>query len=381
MTLRPVFVDHTSERGGAELALRRLLLADVDWRPTLVCPPSPTTDAYADLPPTVAVERRGPVHRARAASGPAALGALRLAWGMVRSLASVLTSPAIRRADVLIANTSRSSVYVAAAGVLTRTPVVVHIRDLVEPEAIGGLATALLRRFVLPRAAGVVANSHASLATVAPHVGPRCQTAVIASPSGIARRADPVVRDTVESIGLVARIDPWKGQELLLRAFAQAFPTAPTRLVFYGATAFGTEEYLEQLQALATESGVADRVVFAGHVDDVAGAIDGLDVCVQCSIRPEPLGQNVLQYLAAGKPTVVADEGGPVEWVTDGENGLTFRARDVDSLASCLRRLAEEPDLRARLARAAAATAGLETDSEVAARMRAFLTRVVDTTA
>ena len=136
---------------------------------------------------------------------------------------------------------------------------------------------------------------------------------VIPSPSGL-HPVDPAtvnVSPAVSRIGLVARIDPWKGQELLLRAFAAACPDGDESLVFFGGPSFGHESFLDELKALAATLGVAERVEFAGHQDDVDAAIAGLDVCVQCSLRAEPLGQNVLQYLAAGKPTIVAGEGGP----------------------------------------------------------------------
>ncbi len=60
---------------------------------------------------------------------------------------------------------------------------------------------------------------------------------------------------------------------------------------------------------------------------------------MQYSTRPEPLGQNVLQYLAAGRATIVADEGGPTEWVDDGMNGLRVAPRDAVSLAHALQLL------------------------------------------
>lgn len=354
-----------------------MLSAPGEWYPALVCPPARGTDAYAGLPATVTVERPGLAQRSRVDSGSAVIGAARLTWGMLQSLVAVVRSPSARRASVLVANTSRASVYTAVAGLILRKPVVVHIRDLVEPESIGGLATTLLRRLVLPRAAGIVANSSTSLATVMPFLSRRCLAEVIPSPSGLQRRTAPETSNCVTRVGLVARIDPWKGQDLLLRAFVEAFPASNIELVFFGAAAFGTDDYLERLRALAKEMGVEGRVTFAGHVDDVASAIDQLDICVQCSMRPEPLGQNVLQYLAAGKPTIVADEGGPVEWVRDNENGLVFRARDTASLASCLQRLAKDRELRERLALAALSTPGLSTDAEVAARMDSFLARVV----
>ena len=106
-------------------------------------------------------------------------------------------------------------------------------------------------------------------------------------------------------------------------------------------------------------------------------AIDSLDVCVQCSLRPEPLGQNVLQYLAAGKPTIVSGEGGPSEWVRDGENGLVFEPRDVEALASAIRALVDDLPLRRRLAAAAAATPALLSDQQVGERIFAVAERSV----
>ena len=72
---------------------------------------------------------------------------------------------------------------------------------------------------------------------------------------------------------------------------------------------------------------------------DVPRLLDTWDVAVQFSTRPEPLGQNVLQYLAAGCAVVVADEGGPAEWIEDGVNGLRVTPRDVGALAEALRAL------------------------------------------
>ena len=85
----------------------------------------------------------------------------------------------------------------------------------------------------------------------------------------------------------------------------------------------------------------------------------------------------MLQYLASGRAVVVADEGGPVEWVDDGVNGLRVPPRDVAALADALRRLAADPALRLRLASAAATTPGLLTDAEVGAAHARFYADVL----
>lgn len=373
------FVDHSTERGGAELALLRLLNVAPAWRPVLVAPPGEdsTDDVFAVVPPGTTAVRIGPRHTARRVMGQGAGATVTLAGKLFRSAVSLTLSRRVRPVEVLVANTTRASVYVTMAALLLRRPVVVHVRDLIEPEAIGGAASALMRRFVLPRAAGVIANSQASLALVEPHIREHCVRAVLPSPSGIRPAAVAPEVGPVNRIGMVARIDPWKGQELLLRAFADACTDSDTQLVFFGSAAFGNEGFVSELEELATRLGVADRVEFAGHVEDVAAAIRSLDICVQASIRPEPLGQNVLQYLAAGKATVVSGEGGPAEWITDGENGCIFTPRDQQSLAAALRRLQSDSELRASVAQRAPMTPGLLTDEQIRDKIGALLAEVV----
>jgi glycosyltransferase involved in cell wall biosynthesis len=91
-----------------------------------------------------------------------------------------------------------------------------------------------------------------------------------------------------------------------------------------------------------------------------------VDICVQASVRPEPLGQNVLQYLVAGKPVIAVNAGGPAEWIRPEENGLLVEMNDLASLSAALRRLVDDPALRKQLATGAAATPGIATDVEVA---------------
>lgn len=381
-----VFIDHSSERGGAEFALLRLLRTRQPWLATLIVPRAidPAFDAFAELPEWVRVYRTGPSHSARTTTGRGPLASIELGWKILRSAIALLRSRPAREADALVANTTRASVYVAIAGMLMRTPVVVHIRDLVEPAAIGSAASVLMRRFVLPKASGVIANSNASLALVTPYISEKCVVAVIPSPSGLRVQPPDMIKVStqVRRIGIVARIDPWKGQELLLRAFAIARAGRDETLVLFGGAEFGQDEYLSGLRTLAQELGIQDRLEIAGHVDDVEAAVAGLDVCVQCSTRPEPLGQNVLQYLAAGKPTIVANEGGPSEWVSNGVNGVTFEARNVEDLAHALTIVCDDGDLRRRLAMGAAATPGLMDDeavgAQVAATINAVLTKQAD---
>lgn len=366
--LRVVHADHSSSRGGAEFALIRMLNVEHPWHATVLVP-GRGSDAgvwqLASPAESSQVQFIGTAHTAGASRGG---GILRFARQVLGQAVRVRRSRAFARADVLHANTSRAGLYCTLAAWGTRKPVVVHLRDLVDRANLGGLGYALTTRFVLPRASGVIANSRASLASARPFIRSSAVAEVIHSAIGILPTTEaPPIADEVATVGMVARLDTWKGQELLIRAFARAFPgDSATRLALAGSADFDREAYARSLEELASELGIRSRVDFLGHVDDVPGLIASWDVCVQASTRPEPLGQNVLQYLAAGRPTIATQEGGPGEWVRSGWNGWTFRMGDLESLAETLV-AAKDPAARRRVAENAPQTPGLSSDAEVAA--------------
>lgn len=379
---RTLFLTHTTVAGGAEFALLRMLRARPRWNAVVLLarPTSPGLGVFTDVPPDVPVVVDGVSQRFGASSA----GALAQFSNVLRLLVQAVSTrihPAFRTADVVVANTTRSAAYGALAALSSRRPFVVHVRDLVDPEAIGALGAAIMRRIVLPRADGVIADTRPALASATPFTLPGTPAAAIVSASGIVRRRTHANRETGPLVvGMLARIDPWKGQELLLDAFARAFPDGDARLEFAGGAPFGHEDFVEHLRRRANELGVGTRVELLGHVEDVDSLLDRWDIGVQASVRSEPLGQNVLQYLAAGCAAVVADEGGPTEWVKDGVNGRRFAPRDADALAAVLRELGADAAVRRTLAETGARTHGLRTDSEVAAEHAAFYDAVVAST-
>lgn len=376
--LRVAHLDHTDANGGAELALARMLETELPWLPVVLLPPTDDQGVFASLSPRI--PRRVAGVRQLPGAGGGAVAALAAVARLAVQAAVTRTAAAFRTAHVVDANTSRAAAYGALAALTSRRAFVVHLRDRIEPEALGRFGFELMRRVVLPRADGVVANSAATLETARPFLRTRTLSAVIPSAAGVVRSARVPRPEGRLTVGMLARIDPWKGQDLLLDAFAAAFGGSDddgiARLEFAGGAPFGHDSFARELQRRAEDLGVADRVSFLGHVSDVPALLRRWDVAVQASARPEPLGQNVLQYLAAGCATVVADEGGPVEWVRDSDNGLRFVPRDVDSLTRSLRRLKDDGALRERLAAAAAVTPGLLEDQEVTDAHAAFYAEV-----
>ncbi len=367
---RVLHVDHSTSTGGAELALRRVLEAGPEWTAALALPRSNgALGAFESL-------RRVPriaIHEIGAAQFPGASDKNRRVrhtvefGGRVLAQAMALrSSRPFRSAAIVHANTSRAAVYSALACSRSSKPFVVHLRDLIDRQSLGELGFKGLS-YLLRRADGVVANSKATLESAEMFIAKGAYRAVIVSPIGIVAARSPLrTLGPVRRIGMVARIDDWKGQDVLVRAFAARFAHTEMRLVLIGGASFGKERVLDSLRQLVAELGIARQVDIVGHVDDVSARLLDLDICVQASTRAEPLGQNVLQYLAAGKPTVAVDAGGPAEWIESGRNGLLVPMGNVDALAQALEELVRSPHLRFDLATGAARTPGLPTDRSVA---------------
>ena len=72
----------------------------------------------------------------------------------------------------------------------------------------------------------------------------------------------------------------------------------------------------------------------------------------------EGLPSVVPEAMARGCPVIGSDAGGIAEAVTNAATGLLVQPGDAGALAAAMHRLSSEPDLAARLARAAFVTVG-----------------------
>jgi glycosyltransferase involved in cell wall biosynthesis len=116
----------------------------------------------------------------------------------------------------------------------------------------------------------------------------------------------------------------------------------------------------QQLEAQAARLGLAERVVFMGYVgeNDVIAILKAADVVVNPSYT-EGLPSSVLYAALCGRAVVATDVGGTPEIVEDGTSALLVAPRDVAALSGALARTLADPALRARLGRAAFASASL----------------------
>jgi len=160
-------------------------------------------------------------------------------------------------------------------------------------------------------------------------------------------------------LAYVGRLDPRKGVATAIEALAHL--PAGARLEIAG----GWDDREEaRLRTLAAQLGVAARVHFAGQRDraELTEVYDAADAVVFPVVWDEPWGLVPLEAMARGRPVVATGRGGSREYLRDGENCLLFAAGSAPSLAAALRRLAEDPGLRARLRDGGLATAPRHTE-------------------
>ncbi len=350
--LRVVFVDHVARLSGGEIALLRLL-------PALA----------ADVDVHVVLGEEGPLVARLRERGidtevmPLAASVRDVRKESVRPdrldpLALARLPPYVLRlsrrfraldADLVHTNSLKAALYAGAAARLARVPVVWHVRDRIAADYLPSSAVKLVHAAARILPAAVVANSQATLDTLPAHRRGRVLY-------------NPVVPDAVEevphralraagtfTIGVVGRLAPWKGQHVFLDAFAQAFRATDVRGRIIGSALFGEDDYARSLREQAERLGISNKVEFRGFRDDIWEELGKLDVLVHCSVTAEPFGQVVLEGMAAGLPVVASSAGGPAELITDGVDGILTEPGDAGELAATLRRLHDDPELRAEL--------------------------------
>jgi len=100
-------------------------------------------------------------------------------------------------------------------------------------------------------------------------------------------------------------------------------------------------------------------------VDDMPALLASVEVVAHPSYYGEGVPRILIEAAACALALVTTDAPGCREVVTDGVNGLRVPVRDAKALAAAIRRLADDPSLRARLGVAARETALREFDEPI----------------
>ena len=155
---------------------------------------------------------------------------------------------------------------------------------------------------------------------------------------------------TARVIGMMGRVNSWKGQGDFLKAaniIMAKYPDVYT--VFVGAAFEGEEWREEELADAISQSPYKERIVNRGYRTDSEGIYKLYDVFILPSTNPDPLPTVVLEAMATGKPVVGYKHGGVCEMVKDGYNGLLAEVRNPEDLAEKIEHLLEDDSLRIQM--------------------------------
>ena len=158
-------------------------------------------------------------------------------------------------------------------------------------------------------------------------------------------------------IGIVGRLQHWKGMHVLIEAMPQILAESPeAHCVIVGGPHAPEPDYPAALAAQVKRLDLESSVTLAGLQKNIPEWMQAMDVIVHASDH-EPFGIVVIEAMALGKPVVAGDAAGPTEIITEGVNGLLTPFGDAPALARAVTRCLREPEFAARLGLAAQARA------------------------
>jgi glycosyltransferase involved in cell wall biosynthesis len=154
-------------------------------------------------------------------------------------------------------------------------------------------------------------------------------------------------------IGMVARVNLWKGQFYFLEIAALLKKKFPNLHFVMAGDAFPGYEYLyDEVRSLTQKLGLEDSVTDLGFRLDIPQILSGLDIFVLPSILPDPLPTTVFEGMAAAKPVIATRHGGATEMVLDGETGFLIPWDNPQEAVLAFEKLIESAVLRETLGKA-----------------------------
>lgn len=279
---------------------------------------------------------------------------LRYALSFLPAAISVARISRRFRADVVHVNTL-FNLQGAVGARLARTPLVWHVRELAPDSRLADLMLHMVARL----ATFAVANSGAVLDSLR-----RCGDRARVVMNGIDASDLETVLDAASArrqlglpedcpvISVIGRIEPWKGQHVLIEAAPTILATHPdTRFLVVGGAAANKPEYLDSLRARCRELAIEARVLFLGLRDDISVILAASSILALPSVTPEPFGRTLVEAMLAVRPVVATAAGGPLDIVAPEVTGLLVAPDNASALADALLQLLNSPEKATEMGR------------------------------
>jgi glycosyltransferase involved in cell wall biosynthesis len=146
-------------------------------------------------------------------------------------------------------------------------------------------------------------------------------------------------------IGMIGRINNWKGQGYFLEIVAKLLAENPNLHFIIAGDAFpGMENLVEEMLQKIKDLGLEKNVSYLGFREDIPALMQSLDLFVLPSILPDPFPTVILEAMASGKPVAATAHGGACEMLQHDETGILIPWNDADKAARLIQSLLENPE-------------------------------------
>ncbi len=180
---------------------------------------------------------------------------------------------------------------------------------------------------------GIVCQTSEIATWYKPFVGENSQFAVIPNSINQELLCAPYSLRANQNIITIGRLTAQKNQKMLIEAFAEIVPKfSDWQLIIYGDGPLRSE-----LEGLATNLGISQRVIFPGFTSNIIGALQDANVFVLTS-NHEGMPNALAEAMAMGLVCISTDcgGGGAKELINNGVNGILIPKDNTNELVKNL---------------------------------------------
>jgi glycosyltransferase involved in cell wall biosynthesis len=223
-------------------------------------------------------------------------------------------------------------------------PCVWHLQDQIS-ERYGGLYRYIFGKYAEKYSTRTISDG----ISIIKQLPPKLQSKSVYVPNGVETtefyrpelreeiRAELGIPEDAYVIGHIARLIAWKGQHLLIDAFAEYAARNPTAyLLLVGSPLFNNDNYPALLQRKIQTIGLEYRVIMPGYRDDLGAVLTAMDAFIYPSVEKDTTPLSVVAALSCGLPTAVSDIEGLREMYDETEGRFFFPNRSVDDMVTAM---------------------------------------------
>jgi len=138
----------------------------------------------------------------------------------------------------------------------------------------------------------------------------------------------------------VGRVTWLKDYETFIRSIAWCVPEIPEIVgLIVGGIRPNKRSYLEELQTLADNEGVGDRIIFAGMQSRMPEIYALSDILVNASLKMGNMGRTVVESLAMETPVISTTWPGLENLVRNGVNGQIIENQNPEQMKAAIREI------------------------------------------